>query len=112
MSNCLDKEEDTDLHLSDALEEVGDNHLEPDDREAEHHHSDSLDAQVYQLLIGCKQSCAVVRQEHRYQPARYHDGGGGNDAQVQYAHQSVQFLGSIVCIRRSAAFPGLRRIRT
>ena len=38
----------------------------------------------------------VVRQEHRYQPARYHDGGGGNDAQVQYANQSVQFLGSIL----------------
>ncbi len=50
MSNCLDKrEEDADLHLSDALEEVGDDHLESDDREAEHHHSDCLDAQVYQL---------------------------------------------------------------
>ena len=48
------------------------------------------------MLIGSKHSRAVVRQEHRYQPARYHDGGGGNDAQVQYAHQSVQFLGSIV----------------
>ena len=48
------------------------------------------------MLIGSKHSRAVVRQEHRYQPARYHNGGGGNDAQVQYANQSVQFLGSIV----------------
>ncbi len=77
------------LHLSDALEEVGDDHLESDDREAEHHYSDGLDAQVYQRLIGSKQLCAVVRQEHGYQPARHHDAGGGNDAQVQYAHQSV-----------------------
>ena len=45
MSNCLDKERKMlILHLSDALEEVGDDHLEPDDREAEHHYSDSLDA--------------------------------------------------------------------
>ena len=78
-----EREEDAYLHLSDALEEVGDNHLEPDDREAEHHYSDCLNAQVYQLLIGCKQSCAVVRQEHCYQPARYHDGGGGNDADIE-----------------------------
>ena len=91
-----EREEDAYLHLSDALEEVGDNHLETDDREAEHNHSDCLDAQVYQLLIGREHSCAVVRQEHRYQPSYHHDGGGGNDAQVQYAHQSVQFLGSIV----------------
>ena len=48
------------------------------------------------MLIGSKHSRAVVRQEHRYQPSRYHDGGGGNDAQVQYAHQSVQFLCTVV----------------
>ena len=41
---------------ADTLEKVGRHHLETDDREAEHHHSDSLDAQVYQLLIGSKHS--------------------------------------------------------
>ena len=48
------------------------------------------------MLIGSKHSRAVVRQEHRYQPAYHHDGGGSNDAQVQDAHQTVQFLGAIV----------------
>ena len=53
-------EEDADLYLSDALEEIGDDHLESDDREADHHHSDGLDAQVYQRLVCSKQSCALI----------------------------------------------------
>ena len=90
------REEDADLHLSDTLEEIGDDGLSCHHEEHQHIEFDTACSHVYERLVGCEDTCYLPWESHGKPPSYKQDAGGDGNSQPEYAHHAVVFHGTVV----------------